>query len=100
MKTMKKTKTIFNYVVMEKHLKEAIKYVEINLLDIVWKEKILLSLRAVNEMRRPIDNDIKDAIRDLLFEYGSNNGLNDDWFDFVAEYVDEEDVFWELDLNL
>lgn len=85
---------------MEKYLKDAIKYVESNLLDMVWKEKILLSLRAVNEMRCPIDYDIKDAIRELLFEYGSNNDLGNEWFDFVAEFVDEEEIFWELDLNL
>lgn len=85
---------------MERYLKDAIKYVESNLLDMVWKEKILLSLRAVNEMRCPIDHEIKDAIRDLLFEYGSNNNLENEWFDFVAEFVDEEDIFWKLDLNL
>lgn len=85
---------------MKEHLQKAIKFVEEHLLEHIWKETILVSLRAVEEYRCPIDNDIQTAISELLNEYGSDNDLQEDWFYDVEGWVDEEDVFWKLELDL
>ncbi len=80
-------------------LAKAKKYVEEHLLEKVWREKILTSLRAVNEYRCPIDSDITDAINELLNDFGFDNDLPDDWFYLLDDFDDEEDFFWKLDID-
>lgn len=84
---------------MNKHLKKAIKYVEEHLLERVYVEKIRLSLRCVDEMRCPIDNDITYAIGELMDEYGSDNDLPEEWYESADDFVDFEDIFWKLDID-
>ena len=72
---------------------KALKYVGENLLNNVYEENILLSLRVAEECRCPIDNDILDAVRDLLSEFADDNELGEDWVD--DNFLDLEEAFFD-----
>lgn len=79
---------------MNKHITQAIAYVRTNK---TWcEEEEQDALDVINEMRCGIeyaDASIADTIRDLLNEYGDENGLPEDWW---CEETDIDDIFFKL----
>ena len=78
------------------HLEEAIEYVSKNR---TWtKDEAFMAWDIIGRMRCGIEyasHKIAEAIRDLMNEYGEENGLETDWF---IDKANVNDIFWKLDI--
>lgn len=80
---------------MDKHLKEALKYVRENKNWSSAEEEV--ALEKIGNMRLNINEaapDISNNIAELMDEYGQNEDLEEDWW---REFGDEDDIFFMLD---
>lgn len=80
---------------MDKHLKEALKYVRENKKWSNAEEEV--ALEKIGNMRLNIHEaapDISNNIAELMDEYGQNEDLEEDWW---REFGDEDDIFFMLD---
>jgi len=71
----------------------AIAFVAEHLTERVYPETIEAAVRRVGEERCPLDDEVTDAISELMDEYGQDNDLSPDYWDDKTA----EEIFWELE---
>lgn len=78
---------------MDEIIKSATAYVAEHLTERVYPETIEAAVRRVGDERCPLDNEVTDAIAELMDEYGQDNGLPSDYW----EHKDTEEIFWDIE---